>query len=250
MTNAPQTKQWYQTAVGATFLGIFIFFIVAGLAFFGFVTYYSWQLKFGDKQQLAKEFKSDELAAAELFAKDPKKITEDITKLIYPTSPVFGTQSAPVTILAFIDFECPFSRESYPIFKQVMEKYGSAIKVVFKHLPIATINQNAVQAHLASTCAQEQNKFWEYYNILFSKKELSEESLIKYANDLKLNIDQFKNCLSTEKFIMNIQKDLVDATKLEVRGTPTFFVNQTRVEGVVSLENWDTIILDEITASK
>ena len=105
-------------------------------------------------------------------------------------------------------------------------------------------------AHLAAACANEQNKFWEYHDLLFTVKKYDAASLTDYADKLKLNKKQFSDCLSSEKYKSAIEKDLYDSAMFNVRGTPTYFINQTKLEGVIPKDYWDKIILENLKKNK
>lgn len=242
---------WYRTRAGKIFLGILFVLLLLILGFFALTGYYVWQIKFGvGPEKLAEEFNPK-------FTLDPSKenlsssnlTTEDLSKFIYPTSPILGSDKNPITILTFIDFECPFSQEAYPIFKEITERYAPILKVVFKHLPVESIHPNIMPAHLASACAEEQGKFWEYYDLLFINKKFASSDLTNYANKLNLDEKKFKTCLDSKKYQSNIDQDLKDAADLGIRGTPTYFINTKKIEGVATTDFFEKIILEQIQKS-
>jgi len=212
--------------------------------------YYSWQLKFAESEKIEKfeqQF-SHHFTIDESLAKTPSAsiLEKDIAAFIRPNNPTFGDAAAPITIVAFLDFECPFSQESYPIFKEAALKYEPVIQVIFKHFPLSTIHPSSLDASLAAECAREQNKFWDYYNAVFEQKKLTKTSLSTYAKELGLNEKIFTACLDGKKFVNQVQQDLRDGLELGVRGTPTYFVNNKKIEGVMTKEQWDNIILKEM----
>lgn len=251
-TGLPQTM-WYRTRAGKIFLSILTVALILTLGFFTLTGYYVWQIKFGvGAEKLAEQFNPK-------FTADPTKTNssssditiDELNKLVYPTTPVLGKNTAPVTIFTFIDFECPFCQEGYPLFKEITEKYTpiGIVKIVFKHIPVESIHNKAMQAHLASACAEEQGKFWEYYDLLLTEKKLESDALFGYADKLKLDTNRFKSCLDSKKYQSNIDKDMLDAADLGIRGTPTYFINQTKVEGVTTKDAFDKIILEEMQKS-
>lgn len=247
----PPQPMWYQTRAGKTFLGILIATLILVLGFFTLTGYYIWQIKFGSgKEKLAQEFNPQFTVDPSQTNSTPSNTTvEDLTKIIYPTTPILGSTKAPLTIFAFIDFECPFSQSNYPVFKEIIQRYAPIARIIFKHMPISSIHEQAMQAHLASTCAQEQGKFWEYYDLLLTNKKLESAVLTDYANKLKLDMNKFNRCLDSKKYQNNIDQDLIDAANLGIRGTPTYFINQTKVEGATTKENFDKIILENMQKS-
>lgn len=238
---------WYRTRAGAIFLAILGAIFLFVLGFSGLIGYYGLKIKLGKGQELAKTF-------SQQFTLDPAKrnlvqtntIAQNPLKFIRDHTPTLGEINAPVTILAFIDFECPFSQAGWPTFQEVTERYGPAIRVAFKHLPVPAIHPQALNAHLAAACAQEQNKFWEYYNRLFTDKRLDPTSLLQYAEEAGINLNQFKTCFADKKYQPAIQQDLIDASKLGIRGTPTYIVNQLKLEGIAPLAVWNKVILTEL----
>lgn len=227
-----------------------VFFIIAGiiilsiLTFFSLVTYYIWQLKHGDAAALEQSFQGNISLVEGLLTSD-ETVNQDMVKgMIRSHNPVAGNNNSTITVVAFIDFECPFCQAGYGMFKGVMDTYGPAVKFVFKHFPIESIHPNSTQAALAAQCAHEQKSFWPYYDQLFTNKQLDRELLLGYARATSLNRTAFETCLSNQKYLREVEEDLNDGIALGVRGTPTYFVNGTKIEGVAKREIWDKVILE------
>ena len=241
------TPPWYQTTIGRVFLGVLIAVLILITVFGSLIIYYFWKIKAGGGAELAQTFdRQFTLDPAKAALKATNQITKDARLFIRAENPQLGESSAPVTILAFIDFECPFCQESYPIFQEVVERYGPAVRVVFKHLPVPQLHPHATSAHLAAACAQEQNKFWPYYDQLFTNKLLTDASLLDEAKTLALDVNRFQSCWRAKKYEKDILQDLLDGAELGIRGTPTYIVNQTKLEGVAPKEVWDTVIINEL----
>lgn len=227
----------------ATLLGIVV------LIFLGFFVYYTWQFKYGDPEQvekLARQIQSDKFTLVDSNQKAKTETEKPVAKYIRPHNPTMGNLQAPVTIVAFIDFECPYCQAAHPVFKQVQQTYGTAVKFVFKHMPLTSIHPRAASAALAAQCAHEQGKFWQYHDILFTKKQLDDESLVSAAETVGLNMESFASCYDTQRYSQDVQADLIDGVDLGVRGTPTYFVNQHIVEGVLDLSQWNEIIVEQL----
>ncbi|MEM5872552.1 MAG: thioredoxin domain-containing protein [Candidatus Aenigmatarchaeota archaeon] len=162
-------------------------------------------------------------------------------------NPVLGNLNAKVNVIEFSDYECPFceAAEGYnedviKMLKQndpnweapipnIIKDYVNTgkVKLVFRHFPL---HRNSKNAALAAKCAQEQDKFWEYHNILFKNyNSLTITDLKKYAVDLNLNIVQFNSCLDSEKYKESVENDLKDGSNLGVSGTPTFFIGNEEI---------------------
>lgn len=243
-------KPWYKTAGGIALLTVLSFILLIILIFTGFFVYYSIQLKFGDAGKLVKEF-----AQTETGALTTKTLLEKLTKVEKPEQyirkhdAVLGAEKAPITIIEFVDFECAYSREAYSVMKSVAQKYNSVVRVVFKHLPMEQLNPDAEIAASAVSCAKAQGKFWEYHDLLFEKQKLDLASLLGYAQELKLNTDQFNLCLTENKFEKDIAQDMLDAVQLGLKGTPTYIVNGYKIEGALTSELWDKVILELLQKS-
>ncbi len=232
--------------LGTIVAAIAVFISLTVLAFLIMVGYYVWQIKFGDATKLEQTFRSAISLAEGLPISDAEATKQQINQTITPANPRFGNENAPVTVVAFIDFECPFCQAEYATFEQVMETYEPAVRFVFKHFPLQSIHPQSVDASLAAACADEQDRFWPYYDLLFTKKMFDRDALISYAQSLNLNTTAFTACLDTKKYATQVETDFNDGVSLGVRGTPTFFVNDKKIEGAATKQIWDTVILEEL----
>ncbi len=233
---------WYKTTGGIIFLslaGIVLAGVIAFLSLFG---YYWWQISRGHGIDIAREFRTKNFTSAGRDLKPAGQI-KSLKPYIHPFNPTRGPANAPITIVAFIDFECPFSQQGYPLFERVVDKYAPVARVIFKQFPIASLHPNSLNAATASACAHDQKKFWPYYDRLFQTKTLDRETLISQAQALGLDKKLFITCLDSSRHQSDIDEDLADGIALGVRGTPTYFVNTSRLEGVVDEATWDKIIL-------
>lgn len=247
--NKQENKPFLKTSKGKVFASLLSLVFVAAAIFVGMVLYYTYQIKYGSqetKQELVQEFGNNRASTIGDQKLQEKTIDTDLSKIVKDYNPTKGGQNAEVTIVAFMDFECPFCKKEHPILNQVMEKYGPAIKVVFKHFPIEQIHPHAMNASLAAMCAQEQNKFWPYYDKVYTEQKFTRDDFVQFANDLSLNKNKFESCYDSQKYYDQIQEDLKDGIDLGVRGTPTFIVNDKMIPGVLSKKQWNKLILDEI----
>ncbi|PIR04301.1 MAG: hypothetical protein COV59_01550 [Candidatus Magasanikbacteria bacterium CG11_big_fil_rev_8_21_14_0_20_39_34] len=244
-SNYPQTTEPSKNG-GITPIIFIILLIVVPI--FLLTLYYSWQIKQGKGADIVKELQNSQLSrSTKLQTTNSQKPVSSLKSFIKDYSPKKGSKDAKVTILAFIDFECPYSQESYATFQKVIEKYGKDTFIVFKNLPIDELHPDATTTALAASCANEQNAFWDYYNLLFTLKKFDSASLLGYANSLHLNTTEFQSCITNEKYLPQIQNDILDAINLGVQGTPTYFVNGIKIEGVYDLNTWDKVIMNELT---
>lgn len=164
-------------------------------------------------------------------------------------APIKGAKDAPVTIVVFSDFECPFCARVNPTIDRLMKDYQGKVKLAFRHNPLP-FHQRALPAHKAAMAAHEQGKFWEYYDILFkNQRELTEDNLVKWARELKLDIEKFKKDMKNESFEKTIRADQEFARSNGASGTPSFFINGVRIVGAQPYENFKEII-DALLAEK
>ena len=141
---------------------------------------------------------------------------------------VKGDEDAPVLIVEFSDFQCPycgkFYRDTLPLLKENYIDTGK-VKIIHRDFPLG-FHQNAQKAGEASECADDQGKFWEMHDKLYENyQELAVDNLKQYAVDLGLNAEEFNDCLDTGKYADEVKKDFVDGAAAGVSGTPSFFVN-------------------------
>ncbi|MEW6593560.1 MAG: thioredoxin domain-containing protein [Thermodesulfobacteriota bacterium] len=145
-------------------------------------------------------------------------------------APFVGPANAPVEIVVFSDFECPYCGQVGPLLEQVLEHNPKNVRIVFKHFPLG-FHKNARPAAMAAIAAQKQGKFWEMHDRLFAnQKNLTLEKFRALAKELKLNPGQFDRDLGSAETAQQLEKDINDGRRAAVRGTPTLFVNGRRVK--------------------
>lgn len=166
------------------------------------------------------------------------------------TGLVKGNPNAQVTIVEFSDFQCPYCGKAEPTLKQIFETYKDKVKLIYRHYPLP-FHENAFAAALASMCANEQGKFWEYHDKLFENQEkLTSPDLKNYASQLGLETDKFNPCLDNKKYKAQVDKDYNDGQAAGVSGTPAFFINGRLVAGAQPFESFKSIIDEELTKAE
>jgi protein-disulfide isomerase len=160
------------------------------------------------------------------------------------SAPVAGGKDAKVTIVEFSDFQCPFCAKGADILKDLKKKYGNKIKVAFKNYPLPFHN-HAEQASVAGMCANEQSSdsFWKMHDEMFAHQdELDIEGLKKIGKKIGLKMDLFEKCLTENKYLTQVKADMEEGRKINVKSTPTFFVNGQLVNGAQPLEVFSELI--------
>lgn len=139
-------------------------------------------------------------------------------------SPFQGPADAPVTITLFTDFQCPYCSKMGPLIDEVLKRNPNTVKVVLKNMPLK-FHKMARPAAYAALAAHEQGKFWEFHDRLFADQEFTEEKIEGIASDLKLNMEKFNTDRKSPEVLAKVEKDIADALKAGVTGTPTVFIN-------------------------
>jgi protein-disulfide isomerase len=161
-----------------------------------------------------------------------------------------GPAKAPIEIVEFSDFQCPFCLRAHPTVTELLKTYGDRVHFVYRHFPLPN-HPNARPAAEAAACANEQGKFWAYHDRLFENQGLlTDADLKKHATALGLDASKFNSCFDTRKFQKDVDDDISAGQGLGVSGTPAFYINGRQIDGAQPLENFKRIIEEELAASK
>lgn len=167
------------------------------------------------------------LATRNVRAQQPFKPSD----IIIDGSPVIGQADAPVTIVEFTDYQCPFCRRhANGTFAQIKKDYVETGKVryVVRQFPLKAIHPKAMKASEASLCAGDQGQYWDMHSRIFhDTKTFNQEEWVRHAEALGLDMGSFKDCLESGKKVSQVEQDLKEGTALGVRGTPGFFIGRT-----------------------
>src|SRR5713101_7031966 len=164
---------------------------------------------------------------------------------------VRGEAKAPVTIVEFSDFQCPYCKKAEAILRDLLGKYKGQVKLAYRDFPLRALHPQAQLAAEAGRCAEEQGKFWEYHDALLAdQSKLDEAGLVKTAQTLGLNEKSFQTCLTGGKFNAQVEQDLQEGTKAGVNGTPGFFINGEFVNGTQTEGEFEKIIERELAISR
>jgi len=162
-----------------------------------------------------------------------------------------ASDSAKVTLIEYGDFQCPACAAYFPLVKQISEEFNKDLRIVHRFFPLTNIHKNAMLAAQTAFAAGLQGKFWEMHDKLYANQTSwsdinPRETFIGYAKDLKLDLDQFKKDLDEDSTKQFIESEMNKATSIGINSTPTFFVNNIRIQNPANYEAFKKIIQDEI----
>ncbi len=203
-----------------------------------FVCLFAWRVYFFASKIQSGDLTQDDLSFLQKFSASnlvsSLPIPEGEFDVVTTDDPSLGAKDAKVTIVEFADFGCPFSQDASLVVRQVAAKYPNDVQFIYRDFPIIELHPEAAMAAEAGECADEQNMFWPYHDKVYANQnDLSEDSLIRYATELNMNTGEFKRCLASDRNVSEVQADLEAGVAAGVRGTPTFFLNGTRIPGAI-----------------
>jgi len=241
-TNLPDNNNQNVTIKKSTYRNLLVSIVVAVAISTFFIGYFVGTSETNDDSISSEDFtalitaiKDVNQPAAPQPTAQPTPARTIISSVSLDDDPFKGNPDAPVTIVEFSDFQCPFCSRFYQqTLPQLEEEYISTgkVKFVYRDFPLESIHPNAIPAHIAAECADEQEMFWEYHDVLFDKvaewQRLGPADLnnqfTKFATDLGLEGSSFESCLSSPEMAQEVNNDLADATSYGATGTPTFFI--------------------------
>lgn len=186
------------------------------------------------EQQRAEQARQEERQMEEQF--------ENPVAVELGGAPVLGKAEAPITIVEFSDFQCPYCARGAETMKEVFKLYPNDVKIAFKNLPLP-FHPEAKGAAVAALAAHKQGKFWEMHDLLFANQgELGEDLYPKLAEQLELDLEKFKKDIQDPALLKQVEEDEALGQKVGVRGTPGFFVNGVQVKGARPAAYFQTLI--------
>lgn len=163
-------------------------------------------------------------------------------------APGIGPEKAPIRMVEFTDYQCPFCGRARPTINEVLAQYKGKVRYVLRDFPLS-FHRDAFKAHEGAHCAGDQGKYWEMNKKLFeNQKAIGLQDLQKYAGELKLKMDSFNQCLDSSKYAGRVQEGLKDGQSVGVSGTPAFFINGRMISGARPFESFKEIIDDELSS--
>jgi protein-disulfide isomerase len=166
-------------------------------------------------------------------------------------APFKGPATAPVTIVKFEDFHCPFCKRVQPALTEILSRYGDKVRLVHRDFPIDRLHPEASKAHEAARCANDQEKFWAYHDVLYANAPKgSPEQLKAYAQEVGLDLAAFEHCLNSGKYQAAVQQDVEGGTRAGVTGTPAFFINGQLISGAQPVDSFVRVIDEELARAR
>lgn len=208
------------------------------------------QLKAQLKQAELQQARQDFYAGLRKRAQVAVLLAPPRTQVSYDPARVRGNANAPVMIVEFADFQCPYCQAVEPTVDAVYAKYKGQVAIAFRDLPLTQLHPFAEGAAEAARCAGEQGKFWEYHDLLFKDHRLDRNGLLDEARALELDDKKFQTCLDTSQYKPQIQADALDAMRAGVSGTPGFFINGSYLDGDLPEAAFDKAIQDALAAAQ
>ena len=200
-------------------------------------------LKQREKQQLSQDLRTVLFAegGVEILLVPPR-----VEVAVADGTPARGPADAPIVMIEYTDFQCPFCTRVQPTLDALMKRYDGQIRHVFKNLPLP-MHAEAQLAGAASLCAQDQGKFWEYHDWLFAnQRTLNRDSMVAKSGDFGMDVEVFTECIDRGAYIATVRADMAEANSFGITGTPGFLINGRVLTGAQPIEEFEAIIDSEL----
>ena len=226
-------RNWVATVVTLTIIFLLSFFVWRVLSL-------ARQIQNGEISPDSFDFTNKSMSSLRLSA---IPLSDQPANIVSDDDASLGRKDAPFVIVEFADFQCPYSREASFVMRELALKYPEKINYIYRDFPLSDAHLLAIKAAEASECAADQGKFWEYHDKLFqNQSDLSQERLYQFAAELNLNTSFFRSCLDSGMYKSEVEKDYQDGLQAGVRGTPTFFINGTKIQGAIPKDIFEKLI--------
>ena len=175
---------------------------------------------------------------------DYQEVTATLTEPIDPARDhIVGRADAPVTLVEYGDYQCPYCAQAQPVVAALLQDTGSLLAYAFRHFPLTTVHQQAEPAAEAAEAAGAQGRYWPMHDVLFQNQHaLDDQHLVAYASALGLDGTRFVRDLVERTHAPRVRADFVSGVRSGVNGTPTFFINGSRYDGPVQLRGMHAAI--------
>lgn len=245
VNNFGQPLRWYQRLSGVMLVGLGVAVLAIVLYIGGTTWYYYRQIKSGNGEILFQQIYGGFSTADK--NKADKTVSVNRADVELATAPYIGTTNPQVTVVEFIDFKCPNCKAESPILREMMQKYGSKVKLILRNFPVESTHPGTNQLAVLAQCAYYQGWYWPLHDWLYENQDKIGDSFTSAdVSDLsKLfgwDAAKMKTCFDSNDTKILVNKDYGDAVAFGVAGTPTFFINGKKVEGVIPMEAWDNFL--------
>ncbi|OGH88322.1 MAG: hypothetical protein A3J93_04675 [Candidatus Magasanikbacteria bacterium RIFOXYC2_FULL_42_28] len=235
--------RWYQTTGGILLAGLAVLVALVAIIFLILVTRYYFEIKNGRGEILFQEVYGG--FTGPVGAGGADAVTREQVESI--DDPFLGNPTAGIVVVEFVDFKCPNCSAALPIMKQVLQKYGHKIKLIIRDFPVESTHPGAGQLAEIANCASEQGLYWVAHDWFYAHQTelngvLSTEQIKVVAGQIGLDYNKLSVCLRQSTIKIEVNRDYVDGYSAGVRGTPTFFINGKKVEGVIPFTVWDKFL--------
>ncbi|MSO20899.1 MAG: thioredoxin [Acidobacteria bacterium] len=205
------------------------------------------QIAAGLKQNRGQQARQDYIAVlrkklpVEIFLEPIRlNVQPDLTRLRGPVD-------APITIVEFSDFQCPYCLKAYPTVRAVLGKYADKVRFSYRDFPLRNIHGQAQEAAEAARCAGDQNKYWQFHDVLFeSPSDLTREKLLEAATKLSLDTASLELCIESGKYRNEVEKDYQEGLRAGISGTPAFYINGIFLNGSQPASAFEQVIESEL----
>ena len=227
---------WYHTTWGIILIALAVFVLAALVVFLLLAIQFWMEIKKGNGEALRQKFYSQEKTTQNSLNLKRSKLEDS-------TSPFLGPISAPITIVEFADFKCSVCKTTYPIMHKINTNFKDKVKIIFRNFPIESAHPGANKLAQLGVCANEQDKFWEIHDYLFTNQSelpttIDNSYLLNVGEKLGLDVKKLTLCIDNNKTVSKVNDDFSLGSSLGLQGTPTFFINGEMVEGEVPWETW------------
>ena len=215
---------------GKLFLWLIAFGFIASIVWFGSrIGVYYWAIRNGETNPiLNQKLQMSVSKAIASTSVDP----EYAKALVVADAPSLGPANAPLTIVEFLDFDCPFCKSAFPSVRELQSRFGSQVRLVIRYFPLEDIHPTAKIAAYAGACSNKFGKFWVYHDKLFTNQDQrTKDALVRFAVESGLEPEAFRTCLHAQETKDLVERDFNEGIRAGAVGTPTFFFNGTRIPG-------------------
>lgn len=241
-TPTNSSRPWQQHTAAILGIGLAGVLLVVGLLFLGLTGYYWWQIKQGRGVAVEADLRTRFTAAFPESASGRNQVVNR-AELETADDPTLGSATAPVTIVEFVDFKCPNCKAAAPILDRLIAEYGSRVRLIARDFPVESLHPGATRLSEIAACAHEAGRYWMLSPRLLMEQDtlpepLLPEDIARLAEQINLPAGALEQCLGSGRPAAEVQRDYLAGIRAGVRGTPTFFINGVKVEGVIPWEAW------------